>query len=208
MTTDPRHPGPHIPGPGDAGGRTAGPGGARPRRRSRTLKVVLAIVLLLPLLEIITLIVVGKSIGILWTIALLVAMAVLGAWLARRETGRTFAALQGALSSGKMPTDEVTDAILVTIGGFLLILPGFLSDILGILLVLPLTRPTARRLLQTVVAAKALGVTRGGTGGPAGPRRAPGRGQVVEGEIVEGEVISEQPPPGTWPGGNRAIDQP
>ena len=170
-----------------------------PRRRGRTLRVLLALALLLPVLEIIVLIMVGKSIGVLWTLALLIAMAALGAWLARRETGRTYRALQTALQSGRMPTDEVTDAILVMTGGFLLILPGFLSDIVGLLLVLPFTRPAARRLLHTVVAAKTLGaVGRSGQGpgpgagsGPGGRRtESPGRGQVIEGEIISEELAA------------------
>lgn len=172
-----------------------------PRRRRRTTRIVLAVLVLLPLLEIITLIAVGRTIGLLWTIALLVAMAALGAWLARRETGRTFGALQTALRSGKMPTDEATDAILVTVGGFVLILPGFLTDLVGLFLVLPFTRPAARRLLHTVVAAKVLGVTGAGRtvpgargSGPTGSGRAPGRG-----EVIEGEVVSEEAAPGTWP---------
>lgn len=173
------------------------------RRRSRTLKVLLALVVLLPILEIITLILVGRSIGILWTLVLLVAMAALGAWISRRETGRTYRALRQAVDSGRMPTDEVTDTILVMIGGFLLILPGFLTDIVGLLLVLPFTRPAARRVFQTVVAAQAVKVTRGGAGtGSTGPRRAPGQGQVIE-----GEVLSEEPPPGTWGQGPRQLDR-
>lgn len=173
-----------------------------PRRRGRTLRWLLALVILLPVLEIVVLIMVGKSIGVLWTLALLLGLAALGAWLARRETGRTYGALQRALQSGKMPTDEVTDAILVMAGGFLLILPGFLSDVVALILILPVTRPAARRLLQTVVAAKALGAA-GRAGDPTRPPRAPGRGQVIEGEI-----ISEEPPPGTWGTGEgpRAVD--
>ncbi|GGK75786.1 FxsA family protein [Ornithinimicrobium pekingense] len=166
------------------------------RRRPGILRWLLAALILLPLLEIVVLVAVGRSIGLLWTVGLLVAMALVGAWLARRETGRTVRALQRAVESGRMPADEVTDAILVMAGGFLLILPGFLSDVVGLLLVLPFTRPLARRLLQVLVAQQALRL--GGTpGGPARSRRseAPGRGQVIE-----GEVVAEEPAPGTAPG--------
>lgn len=183
---------------------TAGP---RPTRRRSGLRWLLLAVLLIPLLEIVVLIAVGRSIGILWTLALLVAMAVLGAWLSRRETGRTYTALRTALESGRMPTDEATDAILVMLGGFLLVLPGFLTDVIGLVLVLPWTRPLARRLLQTLVAGRVLGVTgpraRGGSGnGTLRPDPAPGRGQVIE-----GEVVSETPPPGGWGTPNAALDQ-
>lgn len=173
---------------------TAGP--APTRRPGRALRWALAALILLPLVEIVVLVMVGRSIGVLWTIVLLLAMAVLGAWLSRRETSRTYRALQQSLQSGRMPTDEATDAILVMVGGFLLILPGFVSDIVGLLLILPFTRPAARRLLQTVVAARVLGVAGGGAGragsNSRNSARPPGRGQVIE-----GEVISHTPPPGS-----------
>jgi UPF0716 protein FxsA len=161
---------------------------------------LVAALLLLPLLEVVVLVVVGKSIGVAWTLLLLVVMALLGAWLARRETGRTYRSLQRALESGRMPTDEVTDAILVMAGGFLLILPGFLTDVVGLLMVLPFTRPAARRLLQTVVTARLLAAS--GARTDASAPRAPGRGQVIE-----GEVISETPPPGTGAPGARPLDR-
>ncbi|AXH95240.1 FxsA family protein [Ornithinimicrobium avium] len=176
---------------------TAGPG-ARPRRRSWVRWLLVALVLL-PLLEIVVLIAVGRSIGLGWTILLLIGMAVVGTWLARRETGRTFGALRRAVDSGRMPTDEATDAMLVGLGAFLLILPGFLSDVVGLVLILPFTRPLARRLLQLVVAQQALRL-RVVAGMPTGPRRAsaPGRG-----DVIEGEVVSEEPAPGTWQGPTR-----
>ena len=167
-----------------------------PRRARPVLRWLLAALVLLPLLEIVVLVAVGRSIGLLWTVALLVGMALLGAWLSRRETGRTVRSLQRAVESGRMPTDEATDAMLVVAGGFLLILPGFLSDVLGLFLVLPFTRPTARRLLQLLVAQQALRLrARSASGVQGGRRPAPGRGQVIEGEI-----LAEEPPPGTAQG--------
>lgn len=168
------------------------------------LRWVLLALVLLPFLEIAVLILVGQAIGVWWTLALIVGLAVVGIALARRETGRTYRALQQAMRSGTMPADEVTDAILVMLGAFLLILPGFVSDALGLLLVLPFTRPVFRRLLQAVVASRAIAIigapVPGGAPGGGGmtgarPPRRPGRGQVVE-----GEVVSEQPPPGSTPG--------
>jgi UPF0716 protein FxsA len=175
---------------------TAGPA---PTRRRHPLRWLLLVLALLPVLEVLALVAVGRSIGVGWTLVLLLAMAVLGAWLARRETGRTFRSLQRSLESGRMPTDEATDAILVMLGGFLLILPGFLTDVVGLVLVLPFTRPAARRLLQAMVAARLLGVgaPRRGT-----PRRPPGQGQVIE-----GEVVSETPPPGTGAPDRRPLER-
>lgn len=167
--------------------------GPTTRRRSGLLRWLLLALVLLPFAEVATLVVVGRAIGFWWTLGLLVTLTVVGVWLIRRETTRTYRALQGALQSGKMPADEATDAILVMVGGFLLILPGFVSDALGLLLVLPLTRPLARRLLQAVVASRARAVVGAAGASPAPDRRrdSPGRGQVIE-----GEVVSEQQPPG------------
>lgn len=162
-----------------------------PRRRGGILRWVLLAVVLLPFVEIAALVLVGQAIGFWWTLGLLVALTVLGVALVRRENAKTYRALRGALDSGKMPADEVTDAILVMIGGFLLILPGFVSDVVGLLLVLPFTRPLARRVLQAYVASRAVVAVMGDQGAPV-RRPTQGRGQVIE-----GEVVSEQPPPGT-----------
>lgn len=165
-----------------------------PIRRRGTLRWVLLGLLLLPFIEIAVLVLVGQAIGFWWTLALIVGLAVLGAWLARRETGRTYRALRTALESGRMPADAATDAILVMLGGFLLILPGFVSDVLGLLLVLPFTRPVARRLLQAVVAQRAMAAmgSAGVVPGTTVRRRTSGPG----GQVIEGEVVSETPPPG------------
>lgn len=168
--------------------------GPAPRRRVGILRWLLAAVILLPLVEIVVLVAVGRSIGVLWTIGLLVAMALLGTWLSRREGGRTVRALQEAVQTGRMPAREATDAILVALGGFLLVLPGFLSDVLGLFLVLPFTRPAARGLLTWVVSRQAarLGVT---TAGASYRRTSSG----AEGVVIEGEIIADEPGPGTRP---------
>lgn len=167
--------------------------GPTTRRRGGVLRWVLLALVLLPFVEVAVLVMVGRAIGFWWTLGLLVALTVVGVWLVRRETSRTYRSLQAALNSGKMPADEVTDAILVMIGGFLLILPGFVSDFFGLLLVLPFTRPVARRLLQAIVAARAVAVVgaAGAAEGAATLRRRPGGGD----QVIEGEVVSEQAAP-------------
>lgn len=176
-----------------------------PRRRGGFLRWILLAGVLLPFAEVAALVLVGGSIGFWWTLGLLVTLTVLGVLLVRSETSKTYRSLQGALTSGKMPADEVTDAILVMIGGFLLILPGFVSDAVGLLLVLPFTRPFARRVLQAFVASRAAAVVgaEGASGGGPVRRRSPGRGRVIE-----GEVVSEEPPPGTpGTGGRPTLDR-
>lgn len=175
------------------------------RRRGGLLRWVLLAVVLLPFVEVAVLVSVGRTIGFWWTLGLLVALTVLGVFLARRQTTKTYRSLQAALNSGKMPGDEVTDTILVMIGGFLLVLPGFVSDAVGLLLVLPFTRPLAGRLLHAYVAARAVAVVGdpGAFDTGAVRRRPPGRGQVIE-----GEVVAEEPPPGgPGPDGPPTLDR-
>jgi UPF0716 protein FxsA len=131
-----------------------------------------------PLIEIWVLIQVGQVIGPWWTILLLILDSLFGTWLIKREGARAWQALQVALESGRMPARELADGALILIGGTLMLTPGFVTDAFGILLILPFTRPVARRLLTQVVTRRLLAgqTTRPGPG-PGGP--------VVRGEVVE-----------------------
>ena len=149
------------------------------RRRWLPWVLVVAFVVV-PLIEIYALIQVGQVIGPWWTIALLVADSVIGAWLVKREGRRAWHALRAALEAHRMPARELADGALILVGGTLLLTPGFVSDIVGLLLIFPLTRPVFRRLLASWAASR---VTVAVTGRSTGPRRAPG--DVVPGEVVE-----------------------
>ncbi len=131
-----------------------------------------------PLLEIWVILRVGSVIGPWWTIALLVVDSVVGAWLVRREGGRAWRALRTALQGGRMPAREIADGALILIGGTLMLTPGFVSDLAGILLILPMTRPVARRLLTRVVERRLVGSLNDRRPGP------PTGGPVVRGDVV------------------------
>jgi UPF0716 protein FxsA len=118
----------------------------------RFLLVLLFIVV--PIAELAILIQVGQAIGVWWTIALLVADAVLGSLLARSQGRATWRRFNLALQSGRAPAREVLDGVLVLFGGALLLTPGFLSDILGLFLLLPPTRAVVRRVLVRRYAAR------------------------------------------------------
>lgn len=162
--------------------------GARPPNRRRG-RWILLLLLLIPLLEITTIILVGQAVGPWWTFGALIALSVLGAWLVHREGRRTWGRLREALRRGHTPAKELTDAGLVLVGGAMLLTPGFLTDALGLFFVLPLTRPITRVWLQTVVASRLLGsfgpvgTSRRGGGGGNSPRT--GRSDVIEGEVIE-----------------------
>jgi UPF0716 protein FxsA len=137
---------------------------------------LIAAFIVVPIVEIYVIIQVGQVIGAWWTIVLLVADSIFGSWLVRREGRRAWQALTTTLQSGRMPSTELTDGALILVGGTLMISPGFVTDVFGILLILPFTRPLARRLLSRVVARRLLDVRRPGSG-PDGP--------VVRGEVVD-----------------------
>jgi UPF0716 protein FxsA len=142
-----------------------------------------------PLVEIVVLIQVGQAIGPWWTILLLLADSIFGAWLIKREGRRAMRAFNDALASGRMPARELADGILILVGGTLMLAPGFVTDVFGMLMILPFTRPLARRALTKVVAARMVvgPAYRPDGGAPDMNRPRPGPG----GPVVEGEVVSD-----------------
>ena len=133
--------------------------------------------IVVPLVELYVIIQVGQVIGAWWTIAVLLAVSVAGAWLVKREGRATWARFRDAIGTGRMPAVEVVDGALVLIGGTLLLTPGFLSDIAGILLVLPPSRAVVNRLVRSRVRMFALG-------GRGTPRHVAGE-RPVDVEVVE-----------------------
>jgi UPF0716 protein FxsA len=102
--------------------------------------------ILVPLAELAVLIAVGDWIGLLPTLILLLVVSVAGAWLAKREGLAAWARFQRAMAEGRVPTVEVADGAMILLAGALLLTPGFLTDVAGVLLLLPPTRAMARRL--------------------------------------------------------------
>jgi len=164
---------------------------SRPRRRRWPWILLLAFVVV-PVVEIYVIIRVGQVIGAWWTVLLLIADSVFGSWLVRREGSRAFEALRQALSTGRMPTKELTDGALILIGGTLMVSPGFVLDVVGLVLILPFTRPVARRILAAAVARRLLGPRGGGpTNGSHGGANGTRPGAGPQGPIVRGEVIDD-----------------
>jgi UPF0716 protein FxsA len=141
----------------------------------RVLLFVLFI--LVPIAELYVLIQIGQAIGVLPTIALLIVDSVLGAALMRSQGRAAWMRFNVALSEGRVPGREVMDGALVIFGGALLLTPGFLSDILGLSLLLPPSRAVIRAVLLKRFAGRVVAAAAGG----AGPRMfafgAPARGR-------------------------------
>ena len=168
------------------------PGGARRTRRPRWAMWLALALLVVPLAELFVILQVGQLIGGWPTVVLLLVESALGAWLLRREGPVVWRRLQDALRSGRMPSAALADAGLVLIGGTLLLTPGFLTDVVGFLCVLPPTRPVARRLLFAALRRR-VRVAASGV-----PRR--GRGNVVPGQVVDPPLRGGPGKP-TAPGG-------
>ena len=111
------------------------------------LPALIALFIVVPLVELYVILKVGDAIGAIWTILLLAADSVLGAILLRTQGRSVWRRFNTALADGKMPHREVIDGVLVVFGGAFLITPGFITDVVGILLLVPPTRAVIRRLL-------------------------------------------------------------
>src|SRR6266540_869449 len=130
------------------------------------LLALLALFIVVPLAELYVILKVGDAIGVLPTIALLAADSVLG-WMLLRAQGRAvWRRFNETLAAGGMPHREVMDGVLVIFGGAFLITPGFLTDIVGLVLLVPPTRAFVRRLLVRRLGRR---VTIGVTGQPGQP---------------------------------------
>ena len=114
--------------------------------RGAGLSLVLVPFLIYLAAEVIILVMVTDAFG-WWTIALLIATTLLGCWLLQREGRRTWGALLESLGRGSLPPGRTADAVLVMAGGLLLIMPGFISDIVGLLLLIPPSRHLVRSTL-------------------------------------------------------------
>jgi UPF0716 protein FxsA len=146
------------------------------------IAALIALFILLPLAELYVIVeVVGNAIGPVWTIVLLAADSLLGAALMKSQGRAVWRQFNEALAQGRVPTREVLDGVLVIFGGAFLITPGFITDVVGLFLLLPPTRPVARRWLSKRLLDRAnIRVARFGRG-----RRADNGDWDVEGTATE-----------------------
>ncbi len=124
-------------------------------RRPWLAPLVLLFFLTVPIIEVWLLVSVGQLIGVLPTIGILVLQALLGGWLMRREGAKAWRALNESVASGRLPGGELLDPALIVVGGVLVMLPGFFTDVFGLIFLLPFTRPLARGLLGLFIARRA-----------------------------------------------------
>jgi UPF0716 protein FxsA len=154
----------------------------------RAVFFLVLIFIVVPLAELYVIIQVGQAIGVVPTLALLLADALLGSILLRHQGRAAWIRFNRALAEGRLPHKEVFDGVLIITGGALLLTPGFLTDIVGLIFLIPPTRALIRAFSARFVRRRlALGETvwtfgasrrppraRPAPGGPSEPRREPG----------------------------------
>lgn len=158
------------------------------------MRFLLPLLLLLPLVEIAGFVIVGREVGVLNTLALIVLTGIAGVLLLRRQGVDTLRRAQARLDRGEPPVREALDGIFVALGGLLLIIPGFVTDALGILLLLPPVRAWLRgRMSAGIRVVHGPGAGTDAAGAEERWRDA-GRPRYRRPEIIEGEYQEVRPP--------------
>jgi len=155
-------------------------------KRGWPLLLLIIILVGLPILEVWIMIQVAREVGIVPMLATLVIHAVGGGLLMRYEGIRAWQALTNAYATGKVPTGHLADAALILMGGILLMMPGYLTDVVGFLFLFRWTRPFARKLIAFFVARRSRQI-------PA-PQRSSGPGNSFPGRPSEAPPQAGQRP--------------
>lgn len=153
------------------------------------LALLVVLFIAVPILELAVIIQVGQEIGVLPTIAILIADSILGSVLMRSQGRAAWRRFNEALAAGRPPAREVLDGVLVIFGGALLLTPGFLTDVLGLLLLIPPTRALFRGVLVRRLGSRLVVST-------AGRFQRPASGRTFD---VEGTATEVDDPPRRLP---------
>ena len=156
----------------------------------------------LPVIELWLLITIGKNIGALPTVLMVVGMGALGAALARHEGRRVFTGWRRAIQEGRVPEEGILEGAMVLVGGVLLLTPGVVTDIMGILLFIRPTRrfiaALVRKKLESSIADGTIRMQSFGFGGAPTGSRGDATGRVVSSEDVPTKTGGDdEAPPST-----------
>ncbi|MGI8774429.1 MAG: FxsA family protein [Actinomycetota bacterium] len=151
--------------------------------------VLFFLLILVPIAELYVIVQTSQAIGIGLTLLLLIGISIAGAWLLKREGTATWRLLQESLRQSQVPTKHVTDGALILLGGALLLTPGFITDAVGFLLVLPPTRAVVKNSFRKLLGGWAL--KRSGPAGYIGYRAYEAR---VKNKRRRYPETSRQPP--------------
>jgi len=153
----------------------------------------------MPIIEIAVLIQVGGALGLVPTLAIIVATAILGTIMLRQQGLATLAKARGRMSSGQLPAEQLMEGVLLLIGGVLLLTPGFVTDAFGFFCLVPFTRQWLARKLASrstvgmFTQAGTAGQANTNTGPEPGARSVPPR-RPSGGDVIEGTYRREDEP--------------
>jgi UPF0716 protein FxsA len=155
--------------------------------------LLIALFIVVPIAELYVIIQVGEAIGLWPTLALLLADALLGSFLLKHQGRGAWRRFNEALAQRRFPGREVVDGLLIVIGGTLLLAPGFLTDIVGLVLLIPPTRAIVRSLLRRFTIGRFMVVGMpGGAKPPRDPGAGPGRDYDFDATAEEVPVNSDR----------------
>ena len=136
----------------------------------------------IPVIELYLFLTLGKQIGTVNTLLIIVATAILGAWLTRMQGARAMARFHRATAEGRLPHEEVVDGVMILIAGVVLLTPGFLTDAIGFALLVPPVRALLRKRLGKALRDRVQIIT---PGNPQNRNRPPAD---ADDDILEAEV--------------------
>lgn len=109
---------------------------------------------IVPLIELSLLIKLGQHIGLAATLVIVILTGIFGAYLARAQGFMIISKIQNDLRNGRIPADPLLDGILILSGGLLLVTPGLITDTIGLLILIPLTRKIIKKFLKRKIRQK------------------------------------------------------
>jgi UPF0716 family protein affecting phage T7 exclusion len=163
--------------------------------------ILFFLLILVPIAELYVIVQTSQAVGVGVTLLLLIGISIVGASLLKREGTATWRQLQESIRQGQVPTKHVTDGALILFGGALLLTPGFITDAVGFLLVLPPTRAAVKGSFRKLLGGWAL--KRSGPAGYVGYRvyetHATNRRRKQDAGTSSQTQLPEQIPPGSAP---------
>jgi len=108
----------------------------------------------IPLVELWVILEVNRLIGIGWTVVIVIGTGIVGAALARRQGVKVYAAIRRELENGRMPADKIIEGLLLLAGGFMLLFPGYCTDFVGFMLLVPGNRRIIREVIKKKIRAR------------------------------------------------------
>ncbi len=149
------------------------------------LRIWPVLFIVIPLVELYLIIEVGRVIGALWTILLVVLTAIVGVTLLRIQGFSTLNRARQNMEMGTLPAMEMMEGIVLAVGGALLITPGFLTDTLGFMCLIPATRRAMIRYLmrRSIIHGQGFYHQSRTHSGPGQPGRDQHQGRTIEGEF-------------------------